>query len=372
MKGKRAVLHFVTSAALFFMLFAGNMAWADASPTPSMSTAPREEKIGKKVAEAVEKQFPRVHDPDKEARLNVIVRSLTPFLERDLNYNIRIIELKDPNAFSLPGGQMYITTGMLEFLKSDDELAAVIAHELIHADRAHGIVQSKRNNKLSLLTIAGMIAAAAAGAPEAAMLASAIQTAAINSYSIDLEKEADAKGIAAMHMAGYNPAAMLTMMERFSLERLRHPRYDPGIFQTHPDDTERIEAAMQFMKERGIDVRRRDAVRALTVSVGEVSGDLSLTIDSENIISLPRSAESEQFLSALAERLDKTLALELAPYDLQVHGTPPDRSLIIKGKFVLRESEAPSGIPPLEEIRNRIADSLARARRQNPLTNYYQ
>lgn len=354
------------------MLPAGELAWADASPAPSMSTAPREEKIGKRVSEAVEKQFPRVHDPDKEARLNLIVKSLTPYLERDLNYNIRIIELKDPNAFSLPGGQMYITTGMLAFLKSDDELAAVIAHELIHADRAHGIVQSKRNNKLSLLTIAGMIAAAAAGAPEAAVLAGAIQTAAINSYSIDLEKEADARGIAAMHLAGYNPAAMLTMMERFSMERLRHPRYDPGIFQTHPDDTERIDAAMRFMKDRGMDVRRKDAVQALAVAVSEVSADLSLTIDGESIVALPRSAESEKFLYALGERLDETLALELAPYDLQVHGASPNRSLIIKGKFVLRESEAPPGLPPLEEIRNRIANSLTRARRQNPLTNYYQ
>lgn len=358
--------------ALLFVFFTGHAVFADASPAPSMKTAAQEEKIGKKVAESVEKQFPRVHDPALEARLNVIVKSITPYLERELKYNIRIIELKDPNAFSLPGGQMYITTGMLDFLKSDDELAAVIAHELIHADRAHGLVQSKRNNKLSLLTIAGMIAAAAAGAPEAAVVASAIQTAAINSYSIDLEKEADAKGIAAMHKAGHNPAAMLTMMERFSMERLRHPRYDPGIFQTHPDDSERIEAALKFMKEQGLDVRRRDAVNALKVDIVPVSGDLSLTIDGEAIVTLPRSNESEKFLIALSERLDETLALELAPYDIQVHGASPNKSLIIKGKFVLRENEAPLGLPPLEKIRDLVAGALAKAKKQNPLTNYYQ
>lgn len=358
--------------ALFFMLLINVAAWADATPAPTMKTVPQEEKIGKRVSEALEKQFTRVHDPATEARLNIIVKSLTPYLERELKYNIRIIELEDPNAFSLPGGQMYITTGMLEFLKSDAELSAVIAHELIHADRAHGIIQSRRNNKLSLLTLAGVIAAAAAGAPEAAVVASAIHTAAINSYSIDLEKEADAKGIAAMHKAGYNPAAMLTMMERLNMERLRHPRYDPGIFQTHPDDTERIEAAVKYMKEQGIEVQRRDAVGALKIEVAAVSGDLRLTIDEDVILSLPQSAESEKFLTDMGKKLDETLALELAPYDIQVHGLSPDRSLIIRGKFILREAEMFEGQPSLEDIREKIAESLAKTRRKNPLTNYYQ
>jgi len=357
---------------LFVIIFTPLAAWAEASPAPSMSTVPREEKIGRQVSEAIEKKFARVHDPAAEARLNMLVKTLTPYMERNLNYNIRIIELDEPNAFSLPGGQMYITTAMLSFLRSEAEIAAIIAHELIHADRAHGIVQSRRNNKLSLLTIAGMIAAAAAGAPEAAMVASAIQTAAINSYSIDLEKEADAKGISALLKAGYNPAAMLTMMERMYMERLRHPRYEPGIYQTHPEDEERIEAARKFMRDMGVEVRRKDVVGVLQVDVAPVGGDLRLTIDGAEIISLPRSSESDLFLNELKERLDLTLALELAPYDVQVHGESPDGSIIIKGRFVLRERETPEGVPPLDEIRARITLSLSNARKKNPLTNYYQ
>lgn len=357
--------------ALFF-LFAACAAWADASPAPTMKTAAQEEKIGKKVSEAIEKQFARVYYPAREARLNMIVKALALYLERDLNYNIKIIELKDPNAFSLPGGQMYITTGMLEFLRSESETAAVIAHELIHADRAHGLVQSRRNNKISLLTIAGMIAAAAAGAPEAAVVASAIQTAAINSYTIDLEKEADAKGITVLHKAGYNPAAMLTMMERLNMERLKHPRYDPGIFQTHPEEEERIDAAMEYMRALGIDVRRKEVIGLLKVDVVPASGDLRLTIDGGEILSLPETEESGRFFHELRDRLNDTLALELAPYDLQVHGLSPDSSLIIRGKFVLKEKEMPAGLPPLDEIRKRIAAALANAKKGNPMTNYYQ
>lgn len=364
----------VAAVCILFItvLITNGAAWADASPVPTMKTVPQEEKIGKKVAEAVEKQFPRVHDPASEARLNMIVESLAPYMERDLKYNIRIIELKDVNAFSLPGGQMYITTGMLEFLQSESETAAVIAHELIHADRAHGLVQSKRNSKISLLTIAGMIAAAAAGAPEVAMVASAVQTAAINSYTIDLEKEADAKGISVLHKAGYNPAAMLTMIERLNMERLRHPRFDPGIFQTHPDDEERIEAALKYMKGMGLEVKRKEVVGVLKVDVVPISGDLRLTIDEAVIASLPESDKSNKFLHELKNRLDDSLALELAPYDIQVHGQSPDTSLIIRGKYILRESELSPELPSLGEIRNRIAESLSNAKRRNPLTNYYQ
>lgn len=357
---------------LLLIIFSRSAALADASPAPSMKTVPQEEKIGKKVSASVEKQFPRVHDPAREARLNMIVKSLTPYLERELKYNIRIIELKDPNAFSLPGGRMYITTGMLDFLKSESETAAVIAHELIHADRAHGLVQSKRNNRLSLLTIAGMIAAAAAGAPEAATVASAVQTAVINTYSIDLEKEADAKGIVILNKAGYNPAAMLTMMERLHMERLKHPRYELGIFQTHPDDEERIEAAMKYMKELGIVVQRKEVVGALKVDVVQRSGDLRLTIDGASIVSLPQSDKSKVFFNDLKDKLNDFLALELAPYDIQVYGLSPDRSLIISGKFVLKEKQLPSGLPSLDEIRKRIVASLAAAKKGNPLTNYYQ
>lgn len=363
----------ITVAVLLLLsaFLASTTALAAASPTPTMKTAPREEKIGKQVSEAIEKQFPRVHDPAQEARLNMIVKSLTPYLERDLKYNLRIIELDDPNAFSLPGGQMYITTGMLSFLQSEAETAAVIAHELIHADRAHGLVQSQRNNKLSLLTMAGMIAAAAAGSPAAAVVASSIQTAAINAYSIDLEKEADAKGISVLHKAGYNTSAMLTMMERLNLERLRHPRYEMGIYQTHPDDEERIEAAQKFMKEMGVEVQRKDAVGVLKVDVAPFEGQLRLTVDGVELVSLSRSAESDKFLHELKERLDGSLALELAPYDILVAGEAPGRSLIIKGRLILREEYAPDGTPPLEEIRARLARALADARSKNPLTNYY-
>ena len=101
---------------LIVLLLPAVAAHAAASPEPSDKTIKRELKIGRKGSEAIEKQVPRVLDPAAEAKLAMIAARLTPFLQRDLDYNVRIIEMKEPNAFSLPGGMTYFTTGMLEFL----------------------------------------------------------------------------------------------------------------------------------------------------------------------------------------------------------------------------------------------------------------
>ena len=297
---------------------------------------------------------------------------MTPYLQRDLQYYVKILEMKDPNAFSLPGGFTYITTGMLDFLKSEDETAAILAHEFVHADRAHGIIQAARNNRLNLLTLAGMIAATQGGGMAAAMLSSAIQTAIMGAYSIELEKEADARGIDIMYKAGYNPAAMLTTMERLQVERMKRAYVDPGIFQTHPEVEERVKAALKYMKDNGIEVDRKDVVQRLKTEVSVKDGRAVLIIDSKTFVDLPEGDRSIKFLNELKRRLDDNLALELAPYDVTVHGDPGDQTLIIKGKVILSENEMPEEMPSIPEIRDRVITTLADARRDNPLADYYE
>ena len=363
---------FFIMAAFLLLLLCAAQSFAAASPEPTDKTIPREIKIGKKTSEQVEKQFPRVHDPSREAKLAMIAGRMTPYLKRELQYSVKILEMKDPNAFALPGGFTYITTGMLDFLKSEDEIAAILAHEFVHADRAHGIVQAARNNRRSLLSLAGMIAATQGGGMAAAMLSSAIQTAIMGAYSIELEKEADAMGIDIMYKAGYNPAAMLTTMERLQVERMKRAYVDPGIFQTHPEVEERVKAALKYMKDNGIEVDRKGVVHRLKTEVTVKDGRSTLTIDGSIFIDLPCGEGNDKFLNGLKKRLDDSLAMELAPYDVTVYGTPGDRSLIIRGRTILNEREMPEGMPPIPEIRERIIAALSDARRENPLADYYE
>lgn len=368
----RRFLHLAAAAAVALLLASLCGIAIASTPEPTLKTIRKEVKIGAKAAAEVEKQMPRVLDPSEEAKLAMIGDKLAPYMTRPLSFDIRIVSDDQPNAFSLPGGRTYVTTAMLGFLKSKDEFAAVLAHEFVHADRAHGIIQAARNNRLSLLTIAGIIAATQGAGPGAMLMGSALQTAIMNSYSIDLEKEADARGIDAMYKAGFNPAAMLTMMERLETERMKHPYYEPGIMQTHPDYDERINAALKFMKDRNINVQRKDVLKRLKLDVVSVSGDARLTVDGAALLSVKESEEGRTFLKTLAERLDPLLELELAPYDIYIGGSGPDEALMIKGRTVLKRSELIEGIPELSIIRNRINDAVLNARMGSPLTDYFQ
>lgn len=359
---------------LISLFFSVSVAVANDHPTPkpSRATIPREKKMGLKTSKEIEKQIPRVLDPDKEAKLAGIANKLIPFLTRNLDYEVRIIEMKEPNAFSLPGGITYITSGMLAFLKSEDEIAAVLSHEFIHADRAHVLVQMKRDNKLNLITLVGIIAATqGAGAP-AILMSGAFQTAISNRYSIDLEKEADSKGIDVMYKAGYNPTAMLTMQERLKAEALKRAYMDPGIYQTHPEHDERIEAALKYMKDNGIEVQRRDVLNKLLVSVKREGFNTGLYIDRHVLLSLPNNEINNRELESFAAKLDANIELELAPYDIQVNKAGEDKTLLIKGQIILRDSERTPDMPQLEEIRNNLTKVLSDIRLETPLTNYFQ
>jgi len=369
-KNKFAVLFVFT---MVLLLVSSSTAFAAASPEPTNKTIKREIKMGLKASQEIEKEMPRVLDPAKEARLAMIAGKLTPYMGRELSYDVRIVSMDEFNAFSLPGGITYITTKMLDSLQNDAEIAAVLAHEFVHADRAHALIQSARNNRLSIITIAGIIAAAQGAGPGAAIAAGAMQTAMMNSYSIDLEKEADARGIDALRKAGYNPTAMLVLMEKMKMETLKHKSYaDPGIMQTHPEDKERINAAIKYMKDNGIEVQRKKIVKNLKIMVTPVSGDIKLTIDGTNIVSLPYSKKAQDFLDGFKSRLDKTIELELAPYDIYVNSKNGAEILIIRGKRALSSSELLPNMPRMMEIRDRINKAIIDARSRNPLTDYFQ
>lgn len=366
---KKAALFFLT--AIFLCLYLSTIE-ANNAPDSVSKTLKKEIEIGKKTAIEIEKNIPRVLDPNKEAHLALIANRLIPFLERELDYNVRILEMKETNAFSLPGGTTYITTGMLSFLKSDAEIAAILAHEFVHADKAHVIIQNKKSNKLNLITLLGiLVATQGVGAP-AMLVSSAVQTAIMNSYSIEMEKEADAIGIDILFKAGFSPTAMLTTMERLKVERMKRAYVDPGIYQTHPDDKERVEAALKYMKDKGIAVNRRDVVKKLKPEVELISGDIFLNIDGITLFSIKESKESMLLIRELAEKLNKYLELELAPYDIQVGTFNGEEALLIKGNIIIKESESIPGTPNFLTLREKINDIINEARRENPISNYFQ
>ena len=368
----------------------------------------KEQKITENMSEQVEKQIPRVSDPELEKKLSDIAARISTQMARQLNYEVRIIIRNDPHAFSLPGGLTYITTGMLKFLKSDDETAAVISREFTHSDLSHWLIQSSRNEKIDFKTMAEAAAATQSGKVAGNMVRTYLNRAVINFYDIDLEKETDLKALDVMHRSGYNNVALLTYLERMRVERLKQIyvrgidiKYSSGsnpfetvmkamkfikkkdnkkvtesvetdMIEANTDMEERTEAILKYYKENKIDIRRKDAVNALRVSITEVSGRISLNIDRTEVISADNDYGTESLFEVLKSRLDRDLQLETPPYDIQVQNVLGTKTLMISGRPFVYEKDLINGMPDLSQIRTHVIKALTDARRENFLTDYYE
>ena len=372
MKISRALI--AAGAALFLCVTGAARAvpvTASDDIAPSEAT-PREIKLSEKVSAEVEKHWTILVNPVYNARVETIVNRLSPHMERKLNYDVDIIDEKTVNAFALAGGKMYVTTGMLDFVKSDVELAGVIAHEMVHADKKHVIIQAARNNRMTLLALAAVIAGKGKGA--ALIAANVVHVAIMGAYSIELEKEADALGIDALSKAGYNPVGMLTTQERLKEDRMKRPQIDPGIYQTHPEAEERIAAAEKYLRDHDIPIHRKYALGNLRAAAEETSPDgrLALTIDGETVWRGEDDTPTKELFGRVASSLSEHLQMETMPFDIRIEGgSSPDAAFYIETKKILSNGEVPKGAEPLPALRDGVQKALTNARGGHPMANYF-
>lgn len=329
----------------------------------------QEAKLGQRTKAEIEKHFDILHDPARQARVEMIVERLRPYMSRDLDYEVFIIDHEMTNAFAISGGAMYVSTGMLDFVRTDLELAGVIAHEMVHADRKHVMIQMARNQRMTLIALAAAIASKGSGA--GMMAASALQVAVMGEYSVDIEKEADALGIDALSRAGYNPVGMLTLQERLMAEALKRPQIDLGIYRTHPETRERIASAAKYMSDNGIDVKRKLSLGVLRTSVTSEDGRVSLDVDGTSVVSGDASSETFDLLERIAHDIDDRLQLETAPFDLRVQGIGSDKALFISGKRAVKESEM-SELGGVDSLREGLHARLAAARDSHIMADYFK
>ncbi|HVN63376.1 MAG TPA: M48 family metalloprotease [Candidatus Binataceae bacterium] len=132
-------------------------------------------------------------------------------LRKGITYHFHVIESSEINAFALPGGQIFVTTGMLNFIQSEAELAAVLGHEISHVDLRHCV--SRYQYQLAL---------GSEGPGAIAEVADLARSPLIAAYSKYEESEADVQGVTFAFEAGYDPRAMVDL-----LTRLEHYSPDP-------------------------------------------------------------------------------------------------------------------------------------------------
>ncbi len=224
---------------------------------------PREIEMGKKSVEQLEKD-PRVKllDGSKDAKakalldkLNEMARVLGKASSRPLiPYSVKVLEDADVNAFTLPGGHIYMSRGLLDLASSDDEIAAVISHEIGHNARMHVLREQAKEKPLQWLQLAAMLAMLKGGQTGAniAQMTPYLLTGVVNKYSIEYEEEADTCAIEQMKQTIYNPSAMVTFMQKLSDEEKRHPEVQLGIYQDHPVSAARVQSSLDLLKQLGL------------------------------------------------------------------------------------------------------------------------
>lgn len=154
---------------------------------------------------------------------------------KDVPYNIKILKDTEINAFSTMGGYVYVNSGLLDFVQSDDELAGVIGHETGHIERRHALTMQTKANILSLL-----LGVAAMFSPFIYNFGNLLQAGAIAKMSRLDELQADRYGLLLMSRAGYDPQGMLTMQQHLTAVDGEHNDLVTKYFQDHPGGSQRV------------------------------------------------------------------------------------------------------------------------------------
>lgn len=177
----------------------------------------------------------------EEERLQAIFRRLVNVSERkkELQYTLTVVEDNTVNAFALPGGYIFVHTGLLAFAESDGEIAGVLAHEIAHVDRKHGMSRIKR--QLGMAFLLQLILKKSEAKEELGKIGAIAINLTQLGYGREAEYEADRYGVYFMEKAGFARKEVLNFWERI-LEQTggkENPAF-LQLFSTHPPTSERI------------------------------------------------------------------------------------------------------------------------------------
>lgn len=199
--------------------------------------------LGAQLEQDIARQVPLVNDQAALSYINEMGRRIVAQTEmRNLPWEFHIIDDPSINAFNIPGGHVYVHTGLIAQAGSAAELAGVMAHEISHGVARHGTERLTQSYGLNI------VASVLLGQDPAAyqqILAQVLGTGAVAKFSRDDEREADDLGVGYMYEASYNPEGMVRMFETLLEERQRRPSSIEQFFSTHPLSEERIDNVRQ-------------------------------------------------------------------------------------------------------------------------------
>lgn len=206
--------------------------------------------LGQQAAGEVEKQYPILNDSVSTQYIQDLGRRLVAaippqYQQSAFRYSFRIVNMRDINAFALPGGPMYVNRGLIAVAKNEGELAGVMAHEISHVALRHGTAQvtKQQSGKSTLITLGSILGGAILGGEAGAQLGAIAASAYLLKFSREYETQADILGSQIMARADYDPQDLANMFR--TLQAQGGSGGLPQFLSSHPNPKNRYERINQ-------------------------------------------------------------------------------------------------------------------------------
>jgi len=239
-RSPRAILFYVVPLLISFCF------WGNFVRGAYALTTDEEKKMGKKVLVEIEKGADFMRDLTIQSFVEKLGYSIldqvgpTPF-----EFKFYVINGLDPNAFAIPGGYIFVTTGLLVLAENEQEVAGVLSHEIAHVTQRHISQMIDRSMRLNIASMAAIIAAMLAGRGGAGSQAGVAMAAATAGalqlkYTREMETDADQNGLNYLVKAGYDPNGLISFLNKIQRISLAIAPNIPPYLLTHPALENRI------------------------------------------------------------------------------------------------------------------------------------
>ena len=216
-----------------------------------MITEEQEIQMGREYNSQILKMNPVYEDQELQEYVQSIGESLAIKSHRpNLIYRFTVLDSPDINAFALPGGYIYINRGLMSYFSSEEELAAVLGHEIGHVTARHSVRQYSQSQLMGILSAAIEVNAGRTAGNIANLASGAL----LSGYGREMELEADDLGAQYIYQDGYSPQGMYDVLsvlkdqeiyaKKIAEQRGQEPRSYHGVFASHPSNDLRLQEVL--------------------------------------------------------------------------------------------------------------------------------
>jgi len=199
----------------------------------------QEQQMGKKYAQLIDHNTKLLKDQLVTEYVNRLAQTLVRNSDARIPFTVKVIESDDINAFALPGGYLYVNTGLILAAEDEAELAGVMSHEIAHVAARHATRQMTRATMFDLASLPLIFVGGGLGAAIQSTMGF-VKPLGLTKFTRGFETEADYLGVQYLYKAGYDPQALVSFFERVSAMEKHRPGVVERAFLTHPPTSDRV------------------------------------------------------------------------------------------------------------------------------------